>query len=169
MAGGRKAWEPKDAGRRRSQWGPSFHGVEAPHSTHIPVERPLCNLAVLRLKSCVLKRMIPLCCPRNSNSLRTQRHLWWQRQECPKLWGHTNWLSTAEVKVDFHCWQKMWEALKVACDGSLFTFFSGRDFFIFCEIMQTLYPKGSQFSVNDFIDDGHNDYFRPKMVTFTSE
>lgn len=36
--------------------------------------------------------------------------------------------------------------------------FSGRDFFIFCEIMQTLYPKGSQFSVNDYIDDGHSGF-----------
>lgn len=48
--------------------------------------------------------------------------------------------------------------------------FSRRDFFtIFWEIVQNLYPKGSQLSVNDFIDDGHNGYFRPKMVTFTSE
>lgn len=93
----------------------------APRSTDILLELAPCNLAVPRLKSCVLKRMTPLFCL--WKWLCTQGHFWWQRKEHPKLWEHINWLSAAGVKMDFHCWQKMWEALTVACDGSLFTFF----------------------------------------------
>lgn len=46
-----------------------------------------------------------------------------KEREHSNLWEHINWLSTVRVKMDFQCWQKMWETLKVVCNGSLFKSF----------------------------------------------
>lgn len=165
IAGVRKAWELVADVHDGAH--PSCT-VWVPRSTDILLELAPWNLAVPRLKSFVLKRMTPLFCQRKW--LCTQGQFWWQRKESPKLWEHINWLSAAGVKMDFHCWQKMWEALTVACDGSLFTFFpEGMSSPSFVRLCRLCILKVASFQWVIFTDDGHNGYFRPKMVTFTSE